>query len=255
VNKIYFTEDIKSIGSQLPADFVKDAVVIQHEMYDLPDDLECKQVIAWNKYRGLYQELEAEKIVLIGLNRMIVPSNRCDFIHDYLTTLTPNVPKIVIDTAPFIGEPWRLFFHFLFSNTNKFGAAYSYPIEGEWQKWFYRDVNDCRLSGDNIKLFINSTYTDLERLTTTYAFYEPTDSQVEWYNEVKAHVFAKHSSPKMWITGLLGECNKHFGLKFDYDSYLKGMEFKLPDLKVYRFVAEEAQRRQDIYNAFTVGVK
>jgi hypothetical protein len=252
MDKIYFTKHIKSVGPRLPVEFIKNAVVVKHEMYDLPEGLDCKQVIEWNKYRGIYQELEAECVVLIGLNRMINPANRCNFVHTHLTTLTPNVPKIVIDTAPFVGEPWRIFYHYLFTNTNKFGAGYSYPIEGEWQKWFYRDVNDCRLSGENIKLFINSTYTDLGRLNTTYAFYEPTANQLEWYNEIRAHIFAKHSSPKMWIMGLLGECNKHFELKFDYDSYLKSKEFKLPDLKVYRFVAEESQRRQDIYNAFTV---
>jgi hypothetical protein len=253
MNKIYFSKEIKSITPRLPADFVKRSLVIHHEMYDIPEGIECKQLIEWDKYRKSYQEFEAECIVLVGLNRMINPSNRCDFVHEYLSTLTPNIPKIVIDTAPFVGEPWRIFFHYLFSNTNKFGAAYSYPIEGEWQKWFYRDMNDCRLSAENIKLFINSTYTDLERLITTYTFYDPDDGQIEWYNEVRAHIFAKYNSPKMWISGLLGECNKRFSLKFDYDSYLKNMEFKLPDLKIYRFMVEECQRRQDIYNAFTEG--
>jgi len=251
MNHIYLTKDIKTVGRQLPADFVKDAVVVCHEMYDRPEGIEPKQFIEWSKYRLVYSELEASKIILVGLHRMIVPSNRCDFIMDHMTTLTPNVPKIVIDTVPFLGEPWRVFFMYLFTNTNKFGAGYSYPIEGEWQKWFYRDVNDCRLSAENIKLFINSTYTDLDKLTTAYTFFEPDEGQVEWYGEIKAHIFAKYNTPKLWINGLLGECNKHFKIKFEYDSYLKNGEFKLLDLGVYRFVAEEAMRRQGIYNAFT----
>jgi hypothetical protein len=248
MNKIYLTKDIKNIGSQLPLDFVKDSVVVCHEMYDRPD-VECQQFVEWAKYRNIYQEINAQKIVLVGLNRMINPSNRCDFIHTHLTTLTPNIPKIVIDTAPFIGEPWRVFFHFLYTCTNKFGADYSYPIEGEWQKWFYREVNDCRLSEANISLFINSVHTDLEALKSTYEFVDA-DNELEWYNEIRTHIFAKYNSPKMWVSGLLSECNKHFKIKFDYDSYLENKDFKVPDLKVYKFVVEEAQRRQGIYNRF-----
>jgi hypothetical protein len=246
--KIFFTKDIKNIGPQLPSDFIKDAVMVCHEMYDRPG-IEPKQVIEWSKYRAVYSDLGASKIILVGLNRMINPANRCDFVHTYLTTLTPNIPKIVIDTAPFIGEPWRLFFHYLFTHTNKFGADYSYPIEGEWQKWFYRETNDCRLSAENINLFINSTYTELEALKSTYDFFE-VDDNLEWYNEIKAHIFQKFSSPKMWISGLLGECNKQFKIKFDFDSYLENKNFKLPDLKVYAFVVEENKRRQGIYNRF-----
>ena len=105
-------------------------------MYDEPK-VRAKKVIEWEKYKTLYSTFEPSLVVLIGLNRMIIPSNRCDFIHAYLTVLTPQIPKIIIDTAPFIGEPWRLYFHYQLANCfTKFGANYSYPVEGEWLKWF-----------------------------------------------------------------------------------------------------------------------
>ncbi len=247
--KVFFTKDINKVISEKIGDSYKHAVVVYHEMYDKPV-IEAKQIIEWQKFRVSYQEVIAEEIVLVGLNRMIAPSNRCDFVHEYLTTLTPNVPKIVIDTSPFIGEPWRLFFHYLFSNSNKFGYSYSYPIEGEWRKWFLRESNDCCLSSDNLKMFIKDTYCDLDKLLTTYSFFEVTDEHMEWYDEIRGHIFQKYSTPKMWISALMEECNKKFRLKVSLDSYLSGGSVIVPDLKVYRFVVEENKRRQDIFNTF-----
>jgi len=251
MDKVYFTKDIKSIGAHLPTDFVKGSVVVYHSMYDRPD-IEPAEFIEWEKYRGKYNDLGADKIILVGLNRMINPANRCDFVHEYLTTLTPNIPKIVIDTAPFIGEPWRLFFHYLFTNTNKFGYNYSYPIEGEWSKWFLYESNDCRLSADNLKMFITGTYSDLAQLNNEFSFIDPTIEQSEWYEQMKGHVFSKYNTPKMWINQLLSESNKKFGLKFSFESYLKGGCHQVPDLGIYRFVVEENKRRQAIYNVFAV---
>ena len=251
MNKVFFTKDINSTIARELGDSCKNSIVVYHGMYEKPV-IEAKQIIEWQEYQKVYQEIEAESMVLVGLNRMINPANRCDFIHDYLTTLTPNISKIIIDTAPFIGEPWRLFYHYLFSNTNKFGYNYSYPVEGEWKKWFYYEINDCRLSADNLKLFISDTYSDLEQLTATYSFYESAPDQVEWYSEIKTHIFSKYNTPKLWINGLLGECNKHFNLKFDYDSYLINKEYTVPDLGIYKFLVEENKRRQAIYNVFTV---
>ena len=251
MNKVYFTKDIKSIGNKLPEDFVKDATLIWHDMYDRPEIPGVKEIIPWEKYRITYNNVGATRVILVGLNRMIVPSNRCDFVHTYLTTLTPNVPKIVIDTAPFIGEPWRLFFHYLFSHTNKFGADYSYPLEGEWTKWFLRETNECKFSASNVRLFTPDTYSDLDKLDTLYDLYEVPEEGIEWYGQVKEHVLNKHNTPKMWVTGLLSEVNKKYRLKFSFESYLSGGVHRIPDLGIYRFVVEECQRRQNIYNSFT----
>jgi hypothetical protein len=247
--RVFFTKDINKLIAEKIGDSYKHAVVVYHEMYDKPV-IEAEQILPWQKYRAVYQDVIAKEIVLVGLNRMITPSNRCDFVHEYLTTLTPNIPKIVIDTAPFIGEPWRLFFHYLFSNSNKFGCTYSYPIEGEWVKWFLRESNDCRLSADNLKMFIKDTYCDLGKLETTFSFFEIADEHVGWYEEIRGHIFKKYNTPKTWVSNLIGECNKKFKLKVSFDTYLNGGVISVPDLKVYRFVVEENLRRQDIYNSF-----
>lgn len=240
---------IKDTTKAVIKDYPKGTIIVCHEMYS-PPILEGVEVIPWQKFKSSFSEIETPCIILVGVNRMISPSNRCDMVNDYLQTMTPNIIKYCIDTAPFIGEPWRLWFHYSVAFSSFMGVNYSYPIEGEWQKWFYREERDCRLSGDNIKLFLRDTYCDLDRLTTAFEFYEVRDYDEEWYQEAKAHVFEKYSTPKLLVSNLLKLSNAHFQLKIDYDSYLKNVTFRLPDIGVYRFMAEENKRRLDIYNAF-----
>jgi hypothetical protein len=177
-----------------------------------------------------------------------MPSNRCDFINEYLQTMTPNTPKICIDNAPFIGEPWRLWFHYSIANCGHFKITYSYAIETEWQHWFYRNQNDCRLASNNIRLFISDTVSDLDRLTTKFEFHEVSKSDDLWYSQAKEAMFNKYNTPKLWVNNLLKLANKHFDIQFSYDSFLDSKQFVLPDIGVYRFVAEEAKRRMNIYN-------
>jgi len=210
------------------------------------------------EYREKYPALEPEMIVVVGINRMITPSNRCDMVNEYLQTMTPNIPKVSIDNAPFIGEPWRLWWHYDVANIEKWGVSYSYAIETEWKKWFYREQSTCRLDAENIGLFLTDTVSDLEPLSVRFSFSEPTADDEAWYKEAKTAVFNQHNTPKMWINNLLKLCNRRYDLKISLDTYRAGIarqhsifdqdHIELPDHGVYRFVAEENIRRMAIYN-------
>lgn len=244
--KIQFLKDTsKAIISGYP----ENTLLVCHEMYT-PPKLDGVQYVEWQRFKVTYSEYNPNLIILVGLNRMINPATRCDRINDYLQILTPNIAKMSIDSAPFIGEPWRFWYHYSVAFSSFMGVNYSYPIEGEWQKWFYRETNECRLQADNLKLFITNTYCDLPKLKTRFDFYDPSDPQTEWYAEAKTHTFAKYNTPKLLITNLLKLANDHFQLDINFDSYLKNVSFKLPELGIYRFMAEENQRRLEIYNAF-----
>jgi len=206
------------------------------------------EYIEFLDYKNKYTMLEPNMIILVGLNRIITPSNRCDFINEYMQTMTPNVPKISVDTAPFIGEPWRLWFHYSIANCGKFNITYSYIIETEWQHWFYRDIQDCRLSGQNIKLFLTDTVSDIQPLKTKFYFSDISEHENKWYQESKKNVFDKFNTPKMLINNILKLTNKYFGLKISYDSFLADEKIIVPDLPIYRFVSEECKRRMNIYN-------
>lgn len=241
---VIFSNDIKSIKLELP----DDTLMIVHEMYDCPA-IDC-EVIAWQRFKATYADYSPSQFVIVGANRMINPSIRCDMVNDYLQVMTKSIPKVSIDTSPFLGEPWRLWYHYSLAFGEWLGVDYSYPVEGEWQKWFYYDQNDCKLKAENLNLFVKNTKSDLEKLGTSYAIYEPDRMLEEYYEYAKESVFEKYNTPKLLTNNLLKIMNKHLHLDFDMDSYLSGQSFKLPDFGVYRYVIEENKRRQSIYNYF-----
>lgn len=246
-NRIYFLKDIEK--AHIP-DIPPRTILTWHPMYQ-PPQLPGVEYVEWSKFSVLYSSFEPDLIIIVGLNRLITPSNRCDYVHEYLTTMTPNIPKISIDTTPFIGEPWRLFFHYLYTGINHFGINYSYPVEREWQDWFYRETNDSRLSAENVAMFIKQTWSNLDKLFTRFEFYQPNEIQEEWYVEAKKHVFSKHNTPKMLIAALLKLANDFFQTDISYDSWKTNLKVSVPNLGVYRFMVEENIRRMKIYNAFS----
>jgi hypothetical protein len=245
--KVHFLKDISTfdIENTLP-----NTVLIYHDLYknNLPK-IEGVKYINFNDFKTRYFEIETNMMIIIGVNRIITPSNRCNMVNDYLQTMTQNIEKICVDTEPFIGEPWRLWYHYDISNNNTFNLPHGYAAETEWKHWFYRDRNDCRFSGENVGLFIGDTYTNLDNLDFKYKIVEPLPASEEYYNEIKKHVFSKYNSPKIIINTLLKECNKKFSVHLSFDSYKQNKLFEVPDLGIYRFVIEENKRRADIYNA------
>jgi len=228
----------------------------EHEDYKLPN-ISNIEYMKFNKFKTVYSVLEFDMLIFLGLNRIITSSNRCNMVNDFIQTMTRNIPKISIDTSPFIGEPWRVWYHYDVCNCNKFNIPHGYAIETEWKHWFYRDRNDCRLSGDNIKLFINNTYSNLKQIDFKYNFYEPNNNEFKYYKNLKNEIFNKYNSKKLWINNLLKLSNKHFGLKLNMNSYIETnsmLDINIPNLGIYRFVIEENLRRMNIYNA-VVGSK
>ena len=225
--------------------------------YKLPQ-IPGAEYLEFLEYKNKYTLFSPELIVVIGLNRIITPSNRCDMVNEYLQTMTPNIPKICIDTAPFIGEPWRLWFHYSIAGCGNFGITYSFAIETEWEHWFYRDVPDCRISGDNIRLVISDTVSDLEPLRTEFDFAEIDAAEEEWYEQAKETVFARRDTPKLIINDLLKLANQHYKLDISFDTYRKRPEagslfqaqetITVPDIGIYRFMVEENLRRMGTYN-------
>lgn len=246
--KNHFIKDTSK--PNLNFDIPNGSLVIYRDGYRLPQ-FNNVEYINFEEFKKQYSITVAPMFIMVGVNRMINPSNRCDMVNEYLQTMTPNISKISIDNSPFIGEPWRLWFHYSITNTGQFNITYSYAIETEWQHWFYREARDCRVSGDNIKMFIDNTYSDLDRLETVFDFYDVEPHQQEWYEEAKQHIFSKFDSPKLLINNLLKLANKHFQTNIDFDSFRTNVKFTLPDLGVYRFLAEENTRRMKIYNAIT----
>ena len=248
---------LKDTATAVIPDPPKNTLVIYREGfgYNLPY-LPSVEYIEFLEYKKKYTLLNPDLIVIIGLNRIITPSNRCDMVNEYLQTMTPSTPKICIDSDPFIGEPWRLWFHYSIANAGKFNITYSYVIETEWRHWFYRDKPDCRLAADNIRLFITDTVSNIAPFETRFKFEDVGPDDEKWYSDIKDMIFEKYNTPKMFINNLLKMANQHYGLKISYDSFRIRPDpistgppvVNVPDIGVYRFVLDEAKRRMKIYN-------
>lgn len=214
-------------------------------------------------------------LILVGLNKIVTPSNRCDFVQEYLCTMTATLPKISIDTDPFLGEPWRLFFHYHYTDNNKFGYPHGYAIQTEWKHWFKRDTPQCILSPMSLKNYLYRTYASIDPLSSKFRLTPVSSETEEWYLEAKRYVFGmdepKHREkypdyyawfkenytphyfkPKSMLNGLTKLCNRKLELDFSerekYDLFRLNQTIELPQLPIYKFIIEENRRRMQIYN-------
>lgn len=254
---------VKNLNNCILPEIPTDTYVIYKEGYDVPDIEKVDGKIEFEEFRNIYPNIHANMFIFFGFNRIMNPSNRTDFIFEYLFMMSTDIKKISVDYDPFIGEPWRLWFHYGLCNCGKFGVPYSYAYETEWKHWFYRKINDSRFESNNLEICITDTYSNLDYLKYNSKFYDPTNDDFKWYKEAKEFVFNKYDTPKLLINNLLKLANKRFKLDLDYDSYRKvkkekqvgflnkeenKKEFLLPDLGVYKFIDEENKRRLGIYN-------
>lgn len=232
----------------IPGDFHNgNTLVVYRDGYKLPK-IEGAEYIEFEKYKTQYINLKPSRIVMVGTNRIFVPSIRCELVFEYLQTMTSHIDKISIDNSPFIGEPWRLWFHYSLAFGQWLGYNYSYIVETDWLHWFYRESENSVISADGIKNNLYETFSDLPALTTQFNFYEPDSFLLEYYNEIKKAAFEKYATPKQLIQFVLKHLNKHLQIDFSFDSFVKNQKFNLPDLGVYKFTVEENERRLRIYN-------
>jgi hypothetical protein len=230
----------------------KNVLVVYREGYSTPK-IDDATYLEFEKYRVCYQSLAHETIIFIGLNRMVKPSNRCDLVFEYMQTLSSNKTKYSLDTEPFLGEPWRCWFHFSVAYGSWLNIDYSYAIETLWTKWFHRDVESCALSPESLKhegagLF----YSDIDRKRVKFTFYSPNESLMEFYKEYKDHIFDTYSTPKMLITKMFKGLSEKTGADLSFEMWRKNIiVFDLPDLLACHLAAEENKRRLEIYNVFT----
>ena len=243
MKNIQFLKDTKKcdVGNILP-----DTFLVYHSMYEFPENLNGIEYLEFNEFKKRYFSLHSNKFIFVGLNKMITPSNRCDMVFEFMFNMSRNIEKFSIDTEPFIGEPWRLWYHLDITNQNKFSVPHSYSLETEWRHWFIRDINDCNLSAKNIERYLPEIHSDIKGYDTEFIFIDNNDQ--EWYDEAKDHVLSKYHTPKTILNEFVKICNKRYNIKIDFESYKSNSIIKVPNNKLYKFFVEENIRRQEIYN-------
>ena len=236
-------------AAYIPEEFLAgQTLVIYRDGYALPT-VPGATFVEFERYKISYIDYQPTHIIMVGANRIFVPSIRTEMVFEYLQTMTSHIRKMSIDTAPFVGEPWRLWFHYSLVFGEWLGVNYSYAVETDWQHWFLRNKEGSIIDPSGVLANKKQTVSDLNPLVTSFVFKEPDAQLAELYSRVKAFAFEKHDTPKLIIVTMLRELNKAIGMQVGFGTYLSNECIALPDFGIYRFVAEECQRRQAIYNA------
>src|SRR6056297_1138287 len=103
MKRVQFLKDTACAQIDAPE---KTLVVYREGFGHVPPAIPGAEYIEFSEYKIRYTTFAPEMIVLVGLNRMINPGNRCDMVNEYLQTMTNHTPKVSIDTEPYLGEPW-----------------------------------------------------------------------------------------------------------------------------------------------------
>ena len=130
--KIYYLKHI----SDFNFDDFKEYLVIKADIIKISNI--NNKIVNFSEYKNSYLEYDNyNNLIIVGISRIINPANRCAFINDYLSVMTRNKNKVIVDTIPFMGEPWRMFWGYQFSNMEEeiFNTNYSYPVENNYLKW------------------------------------------------------------------------------------------------------------------------
>lgn len=109
---------------------------VHHKAIQPPALADCRYV-PWDEYRRDHhhgtQLGGVTNLVFAGLNRMITPSNRIDPAWETLFNLTGGIHRFSVDEAPYLGDLWRLWFHFGATGTPFGGYSYSYLLESHYK--------------------------------------------------------------------------------------------------------------------------
>lgn len=246
MRRAIFTKDVVNIDKYLP-DMDKETTLVIHS--DVFSPVTKYNKVGFIEYSKSYDQFNIDNIVIVGMNRIRTPERRYDLVFPYIYNMNNFENKFTIDERPFNGEPWRVWYHYGFLHKEWLGTTYSNALESNYQHLFLKESDESIVNAAEIMKYLDGTWSDLPLLDTKFEFYIPDILLVEAYNSIKEWAFDKYSTPKQLIQSMLRELNKHIGIKLDYETYLEGGVVKLPDFGIYRFVAEENERRMSIYNA------
>jgi hypothetical protein len=76
-----------------------------------------------------------DALVFVGLSRAMTPANRTDMVWEVLFNKAAGLRKYSVDSVLFVGEPWRMWFHFGLTGATYRDYTYSYIAESQAKSW------------------------------------------------------------------------------------------------------------------------
>lgn len=141
------------------------AVCIYHKAYAsiLPRVDNC-EYIEFNDYNSRYESYTGfdgrDTVVFVGTNRIITPATRIWPVFEHVPVYLPEDTRLIsVDISPYIGDIWRLWFHFYLTRVKTGDYTYSYLLESHYNAYLDGIRDENPLSYDTIRVWAEGHVT------------------------------------------------------------------------------------------------
>lgn len=123
--------------SRVTLDLGERSVCVRHRTYPAPCVVPDCLHLTWDDFepdprRAMHGR---DTLVLVGLNKIMTPSNRTAAVVEVLFNLSDTWRKLSVDRTLFAAEPWRAWFHFGLVGAPYREYTYSYLAESHWRAY------------------------------------------------------------------------------------------------------------------------
>ncbi len=127
---------LTAVPNEVEIDAGSAPVCVYHKAY-APPDIPGARYVEFKAFAAAprHHLQDSDGLVWVGLSRSISPSNRTQPVWETVFNLSRGLPKWSIDRVAFVGEPWRLWFHFGLVGATYREYTYSYLAESHWRAW------------------------------------------------------------------------------------------------------------------------
>lgn len=179
---------------------------VYHRSYDVPSVSNCEYV-KFDVFKDSPRDHLAgiDRLILVGMNRMIGPSNRTDFVFEVIHNLTSDLAKVSVDYTLFRSDPWRSWFHFGAVDLTYGDYTYSYIAESHYKGFVegHRDADPFSIA-EIARWGAGQVWCDYDRFFVSANFEQVETSKDvrREYDRLKKECFEQERTPSAIIRRL-----------------------------------------------------
>ena len=195
-------------------------------------------------------------MVMVGLSRIFTPSNRCKM-HEIFHRPRAGVGWFSLDDRLFVGEPWRMLWHFTAVGVNYAGMTDSYLAESRYDR-AEAEREPCPFRLEEVLRYgsgavvVDGAFRHGKMLVEEY---DTTPAEKEAYQKEKALAFEHEKTLPAILKRLVAVAKAALPKRLmptstQISGYPSGASIRVvrTDLPVDRFLTERLQRVVDLTN-------
>jgi hypothetical protein len=200
-------------------------------------------------------------MVMVGLSRIFTPSNRCKM-HEIFHRPRPGMGWFSLDDRLFVGEPWRMIWHFTAVGQDYAGMTDSYLAESRFDR-AEAEREPCPFRLDEVirygtgAIVATDGYRHGRILVEEY---QTTDAEKERYDAEKAQAFEHEKTLAAILKRLTAVAKSCLSRRMipgpsQISNYPTGASIRVvrTDLPVDRFLTDRLQKVVDLTNGIAEG--